>query len=673
MKLNNGFESSAPGSASVNTLCLTRLSRAALLALFIGAPVFQAARAADSAHPQRYNEQELIGVLTSGAPSAEKAITCKRLAVFGSEAAVPALAPLLLDPQLASWSRIALEVIPGPAADAALRQAIDKTQGLLLVGVINSIGVRRDANAISPLAAKLKDPDAQVAAAAAVALGRIGGAQPAKVLKDALASAPVAVRSAVAEGCIRCAEHFLADGKAGDAVRLYDAVRKAEVVKQKRLEATRGAILARQSGGVSLLVEQLRSPDKAFFQIGLTTGRELPGSKATKAVAAELQQASPERQPMLLFALAGRDDPAAMPAIFNAAKTGPKALRLAAITVLDLSGKPASAPVLLQVAAEGDPDLTPAAVAALARISGTEVDKEILDQVQHGRGKERQVAIELAGRRRVEGAVPAIVTCAQDPDPAIRHAAVQALGDVGGEAQVADLVGLLQKTKDAKERSEIETALLSISGRIGPGCSQNLKTLAANSDSGLRIVALHALASAGGAEALACVAAATTDKDESVQDEAVRTLANWPNTWPEDQAVAEPLLTVAKSASKPSHQVLASRGYLQFLEGDKKLGADIKLAKVKQIMPLIQRPEEKQLAIAVLHGAPSTEGLEMLVVFAGDEAVAEAACAAIVDVAGKNQQGVSSDGRQKALQAVIDKTGNDVTKRKAEAALKKLQ
>ena len=66
------------------------------------------------------NEAKLIGVLTSEAPPQEKAITCKRLAIFGSKAAVPALAPLLADKELASWARIALEAIPGPEADAAL-------------------------------------------------------------------------------------------------------------------------------------------------------------------------------------------------------------------------------------------------------------------------------------------------------------------------------------------------------------------------------------------------------------------------------------------------------------------------------------------------------------------------------------------------------------------------
>src|SRR5690242_14096717 len=61
-------------------------------------------------------ESDLIQVLKSDAPSAEKAITCKQLAIWGGKDAVPALAPLLLDPQLTSWARTALEAIPDPSA-----------------------------------------------------------------------------------------------------------------------------------------------------------------------------------------------------------------------------------------------------------------------------------------------------------------------------------------------------------------------------------------------------------------------------------------------------------------------------------------------------------------------------------------------------------------------------
>jgi hypothetical protein len=87
-------------------------------------------------------ERDLIAVLQSDAPKAEKAITCKHLAIYGSEKAVPVLAPLLGDEDVGSWARIALEAIPGPVADAALRDAMGKLDGRLLIGTINSIGVR---------------------------------------------------------------------------------------------------------------------------------------------------------------------------------------------------------------------------------------------------------------------------------------------------------------------------------------------------------------------------------------------------------------------------------------------------------------------------------------------------------------------------------------------------
>ena len=178
-----------------------------------------------------------------------------------------------------------------------------------------------------------------------MALGRIGGAEAAEALNQSLASAPDAVRPAIAQGCILCAEKLLAQGKSADAVKLYDAVRAANVPRQKMLEATRGAILARQSNGLPLLLEQLRSPDKALFGIGLRTARELPGHLVTQALAAELPRTSPERQPFLLLALGDRSDDAVLPAVLAAAGRGPQKLRLTAVGILDRLGNPASVPV----------------------------------------------------------------------------------------------------------------------------------------------------------------------------------------------------------------------------------------------------------------------------------------------------------------------------------------
>jgi len=631
------------------------------------------APAADAESSQE-KQRKLISVLQSDAPPQDKAITCKKLAIYGTQEAVPALAPLLMDPELASWARTALEAIPDPVAGAALREAMGKVQGRLLVGVINSIGVRRDAQAVSSLVPKLQDGDAEVAAAAAAALGNIGGEPAAQALQQSLARAPAGIRAEVAEGCIRCAERFLAEGKAAEAVQLYDSVRQANVPKQKLLEAIRGAILARQSAGLPLLLEQLKSADKARFGIGLRVARELPGRQVTEALAAEVERADPDRQTSLILVLADRADAAALPTIQKAARSGPKKTRLAAIGALDRMANGSSVPVLLEIAVEDDAELAKAGRSALARLPGKEVDARLLASLSPAAGKLRQVLLELAGQRHMVEALPTVARYADDADAGVRSAAIGALGSLGEEKQAADLVKLLEKTQSSQDREEIEKALLAIAGRRGTACLPYLLPLTRSGDSGLRTIGLHTLSSVGGGAALAAVVSAVNDKDEAVQDEAVRTLSTWAGNWPEDTGVAEPLLTLAKSGKKTSHQVLGLRGYLEYVQGDKKLQDEQKVARIKDLLPLIKRSEEKRLAIAALSTAPTGGSLELLMTFAADSAIAEEAYLAIVSTAGKSDlKGGSKELRQTSLQTVVEKTKVDRTRRRATEALKNIR
>ena len=322
-------------------------------------------------------QAKLITILKSDAPPQDKALACKQLAVYGNGDAVPALAALLPNQQLSSWARIALEVIPDPAVDEALRDAIGKVQGRLLIGVINSIGVRGDAKSVTALIERLKDGDAEVASAAAVALGRIGGAPAAKALEGSLVTAPPAVRNAVAEGCIRCAEKLLAEAQSAPAVELYDAVRKADVPKARILQATRGAILARGAAGLPLLVEQLQSADKALFALGLGVARELPGGEVTDLLLAELVRTTPQRQALLVLALADRNEPKATAAVLKAAKSDSEAVRFAAIRGLERSGNGSCLPVLLEAATGSHAGMAETALAVLADLPGKEVDDDL--------------------------------------------------------------------------------------------------------------------------------------------------------------------------------------------------------------------------------------------------------------------------------------------------------
>jgi HEAT repeat protein len=117
---------------------------------------------------------KLIALLGDpGASVYAKAKACQRLGAVGDKSAVPALAALLIDPQLGHYARVGLEAFADPSVDEALRAALDKAQGKMLIGVINSIAARKDARAIEPLAKLLRHPDSNVARAVELALACI--------------------------------------------------------------------------------------------------------------------------------------------------------------------------------------------------------------------------------------------------------------------------------------------------------------------------------------------------------------------------------------------------------------------------------------------------------------------------------------------------------------------
>ena len=57
---------------------------------------------------------------------------------------MPKLAALLPNEHLTYLARYALEAIPDPSVDEALREALGKLDGRPLAGAITSIGARRD-------------------------------------------------------------------------------------------------------------------------------------------------------------------------------------------------------------------------------------------------------------------------------------------------------------------------------------------------------------------------------------------------------------------------------------------------------------------------------------------------------------------------------------------------
>lgn len=561
------------------------------------------ASAADGFKISPETEKEQLAILRSDAPAGEKAIACKKLAIDGSSESVPELAKLLSNPQLASWSRIALEAIPGAASDEALRKAAESLDGNLLVGVLNSIGVRRDAGSVEALTKRVSDKDDDVASAAAVALGKIGNDAAVKAIRPLLTSGPAKVRSAAAEGCVLAAERLDASGKSADAVALYDEVRKAELPKQRIVEATRGAILARKADGIPLLLEQLRSNDRKLLEVGLFVAREFPGNKVDQALADELAKADPNRAALIILAMADRKETVVVAAISKAATSGPKPVRLAAIKSLSQVGDASSLDALLSTAVDADEDLALAAKATLADLPGDKVNSQIAAALPNAKGKTYSLLIELAGQRRIEAATPALLKAVDSSDQKIRQAALLALGETVSLKNLSVLISQAVNTKNADDAATAQQALKTASVRMPDreACAAELATALDKAPAASKALLLDILGDVGGEKALKTLATASKSNDPLLQDNGTKVLGKWGGL---DGAPV--LLDLAKSGPA-NFRIRTLRGYVGMIR--KFPMPDAQRAEMCQkALDLAKQDAEQKLVLDVtrIHPSPDT-------------------------------------------------------------------
>jgi HEAT repeat protein len=552
------------------------------------------------------NENELLAILRSDAPKAEKALACKNLSVYGSKESVADLAKLLGDEQLASWARTPLEAIPGDEANEALRKAAGSLKGKLLVGVINSIGVRRDAKAVDLLSERLPDRDADVASAAAVALGRIGNAAASDSLRRSLDGGSLAVRSAVAEGCVLCAERFLADGNAKEAAKIYDEVRKADVPSQRIIEATRGAILARGKDGIPLLIEQLRTSNKGLFLMALTTAREFPGGDVDQALAKELESAPPERAALVVLAMADRRETVKLAAILKAAGSGNAQVRLAAIGALGRVGDATCLPPLIDIALESDAELSSAAKEALVILPGETVDKEIVGRLAKAEGKTYPLLIELIGQRQIE-ASDALLKALKHSDKAVRNSALASLGNTASQKYLSVLITQFVSTASEDDAAVAQKALKTAAIRMPDreACAAELAAAADKAPMPTKTALLEILGAVQGTKALAAVGAAAKSSDPTLQDVGSKLLGEWTTV-----DAAPVLLSVAKGGGK--YQTRALRGYIGIAQ--KFIMPDEQRAQMcTSALDLAKQPAERKLVMDVLKRYPNLEMLKAAV------------------------------------------------------------
>lgn len=630
-----------------------------LIFLLTSCFVFAAAPAAQADE----SEGDLIAVLASDAPEADKAIVCKKLAIYGTSAAVPELAKLLSNPRLSSWARIPLEVIPGSEADEALRNAAGEVDGLLLVGMINSIAVRRDTEAVGMLADQLGSTDPEVAAAAAVALGKIGNIPAGDALSAALVESDSKNQDAVAEGCIILAEQQLADGDREGAFATYNFVGKFAKSKIHRLAAKRGAIVA--SGGthgVQLLVELLESSDKQMRNLALSTARELPGNDIDRALADALPNLKSDVAALVIGAMADRSDTVVLPAILTALEEGEPQVQAAAIRALSQAGNKSCLEPLLTLAASKASNLAPLVRETIAVLPDDEVDGEVLAMLPNADESRRLILLDTIARRRI-AATDKLTPYIEHQPPQVRQAALLALGETIAQQELSLLISHVLAAKHAEDSSVARQALRAASVRMPDreAAAAELTAALASTDSlETKVALLETLGAMGGGTALETIHQAAQDDDGALQDVATRVLGEWMTA-----DAAPVLLDLTKELPSGKYRVRTLRAYLRVAR-QFRIPASERLEICKNALELADRDEERLLALDTLTRSLSPRSLRLATSQLSTDKLGAKASEAVIKIA----EGVAAESPAAAAAAakqVLATGGSDEVLAKARA------
>lgn len=597
--------------------------------------------------------QAMLPHIGAQTPQLTRVWMIKQLGHIGRADVVPALAALVNEPDAVVRDRVlrALAENPAPEAGAALRDALGKaTSAEMKVALINKLGYRRDSAATAQLTAMLAPGD-NVAMAAAGALGNIASTDAVRALTGARGAATGAYKTALWDSLIQAADRMAKAGDARGALPIYQELWASTESPRLRVAGLRGVALARGAEALPLILEQVGSNDN-FTQ--MTAARllvDVPGAGVGAAIARQLPNLKAPVQVLVVEALAERGDAAAKPAVLALTKNADESVRLASLRALARLGDAADVAMLAQLAATDKGETGKIARETLGRLPGEPVNAQMVTVFKGAAPEVRAILASSLAARRAPNAASAMLAAAETGGNAERIEAIKAVGVLGDEKVVPNLVRLIAKAPADDFRNATMGALRDIidnrtQDKAAAGAALALGLT--NADVAGKRALLTLMRNAGGEAGLNAVKAATKDENADVQDAAVRALVAWP-----DKAAVPILTDLATNTPKPNYHALALQGVVR-LAGTGDYTNEERIKILQDVITGAKRVEEKRSALAGLGKVPDAATLSIITPLLDNADLREEASLAAITAA----KVAGLDARKAAMQKVIESSKN---------------
>jgi HEAT repeat protein len=381
----------------------------------------------------------------------------------------------------------------------------------------------------------------------------------------------------------------------------------------------------------------------------------------------ELSRPVADRQIPIMQALGKRKDAAAATSLSQIAQKGDPQARVTAIRTLAEIAPPSAVPLLFKLLSDPEAKVAAAAHEALAAFPGSQADETLLAMVNTAESQGRMAAIDLIELRRTKAALPALKKAAEDPDPAVRRRALEAVGKVGEADDLPFLLARFPGSRDAEDIAVMEAAFSDLGIRspdreIYASRLIELKGLGPEQ----RASILRVMGILGGKNAIGAVRSSMKDGTAEVRNAAVRALASW-----KTPDAAPDLLDCGRTAGEPSENVLCLRGYLRLSSHDE-LSLDQRVAMAAEAVPLVTTVEQKRMLMSVLQRNPSIRSFSMAAPYLDDPEVKVEASLALTTIAEAIVEKNPTEVRP-VMEKILKATENERVTERAKAVLAKVE
>ncbi len=552
-------------------------------------------------------EERFIAFLNGKATLEGRKFVCEQLSLIGTNASVPVLSGLLADPPTSDMARYALERISAPQAAEALRAALSKVSGKERVGVINSLGQKRDSPAVALLAPLAMNPDQPTAIAAVAALGRIGDDASFKALAGLRKMLSGPIRESVLDAYVRCLDDMVTRGDKAQALAGYRELYSSTEPPMTRVAALRAIAGLEGPKATQTLAEAVEKGDDDVRAVAIGLLAAIPSPEVTSLLTGAYPKLPPRGRVQLLTALVTRGDSAAAPLLVGALKDDAIGVRVAGLEGIGKLGDSSHVLRLAKIAADTQDPERSAARLSLYRLKADGVDKAVLDNLNSTPATVKIELIRATGERRIDSATDVLLKAARDSNIDVRRESRRALRETAQTQHIPALLGLLSDAKSASERADMEAALVATLKRYEmAGIDTVGSAIGTATDVDTKASLLIVMGRAGDPSGLNLLRAALKDDEPAIQRAAILGLTEWPTPEP-----VPDMLDAAKTNPVRSHQILALRGYLRLvgLRSQRSRAESVQL--LEQGLKFAQADNEKKTVLSMLPRFASPEALKL--------------------------------------------------------------